>query len=101
MTSRCEVCSNLRPSGDPVPNRKLLTVPMGERDVVLCVAHARIAAADGVRTLEQLRDYYHETPGPHSIGRRSFVSRRVSGASVPPGVEQRRTGRRDDDAARR
>jgi hypothetical protein len=94
MATRCEVCESLRPAGDRVPNRKLLSVPLGARDVVLCVAHASIAESSGVRTLEGLRELYGET-----LGRRSYVARRARSPVPSPNGDPRRTGRRASDVA--
>ena len=92
MQQRCEVCENFRPDGDLVPNRKLLNVPFGARKVVLCVAHARIAGNSNVKSLDELRELYHE-----SNGNRSFVPRRAR-APQSAASRQRQTGRRATDA---
>ena len=68
---RCEVCETLRPQGDLQPNRVLTPVTYGPRTVLLCRAHASIAATSGVTTFEQLRELYSE-----SRGNRSYVPRR-------------------------
>jgi hypothetical protein len=60
------------------------------RKVALCVGHARIAAKSGVRSLETLREFYHE-----SDGRRSFVPRRSRHPAAPA---RRNPGRRASDA---
>jgi hypothetical protein len=93
MLERCEVCENFRPEGDLVKNRKLVDVSFGEHTVVLCVAHARIAANSDVKTWRELRELYHE-----SDGKRSFVPRRGRRTEPRAGKERRSLGRRATDA---
>jgi len=47
-------------------------VSYGDRRVLLCRAHAGIAANSAVETFEQLRDLFRE-----SSGQRSYVPRRA------------------------
>jgi hypothetical protein len=82
LPPRCEVCESFRPHLELEGDRRTLTVRFEARPVVLCVGHARIAERAGVRTFDDLREYYGE-------GRRSFVPRR--------GLERRGTGRRIGD----
>lgn len=91
MGTRCEVCESLRPAGDLVPNRKLVNVRFGARDVALCVAHARIAESSDVRTLDDLRELYGEADG-----QRSYVPRRARQTQPSPHGE-RHAGRRATD----
>jgi hypothetical protein len=70
MQQRCEVCENFRPEGDLVPGRKLL----------LCRAHAGIAANSNVTTFEELRELYTEQHGS-----RSYVPRRAQSLARTPG----------------
>ena len=93
MQQRCEVCENFRPHGDLVKDRKLIDVSFGARKVVLCVAHARIASNSDVKSLEDLRELYHE-----SDGKRSFVPRRARGPLSDS--ERRHGGRRATDTQR-
>jgi len=71
MEPRCEVCQNFRPSGDTAPQRTLVEVPFGARNVLLCKGHAQIARNSGIGSLAELRKLYRE-----SDGQRSYVSRR-------------------------
>jgi hypothetical protein len=91
MLDRCEVCQNFRPGGDARPNRKLLDVSFGKRNVRLCVGHARIAENSGIKSLDGLRELYGE-----SEGKRSFVPRRGRSVVGPSG-ERRNIGRRKSD----
>ena len=95
MQQRCEVCENFRPEGDLKPGRKLEEVTFGTRRVLLCRAHAGIAANSGVTTFEELRVLYTEQHGG-----RSYVPRRARGvlAPVKDKVEPRSVGRRIGDA---
>jgi hypothetical protein len=70
MRRRCEVCENFRPDAEPVDETKLVLVSFDTRGVLLCRGHARIAERSGVRSFEQLRDFYGK-------GRRSYVPRRA------------------------
>ena len=88
MQQRCEVCENFRPEGDLVPGRKLEEVTFGARKVLLCRAHAGIAANSGVDSFEQLRELYTEQHGS-----RSYVPRRTRSLARTP-------GRRFSDSAR-
>jgi len=90
MEQRCEVCKNFRPSGDLVAGRKLDAVVFGSRPVLLCRAHAGIAASSGVTTFEELRELYRE-----SSGMRSYVPRRARSANR---AASRSVGRRATDA---
>lgn len=94
MAQRCEVCERFRPSGDLQPGRELLSVPFGERAVLLCRAHAGIAKNSGVTSLSELRELFAE-----SQGKRSFVSRRARAANTGASVKRRMPGRRASDAA--
>jgi hypothetical protein len=97
MQQRCEVCENFRPEGDLKPGRVLEAVSYGKRTVLLCRAHAGIAATSGVTTFEELRELYRE-----SVGQRSYVPRRArlspSKAKAKAQSEPRSPGRRASDA---
>jgi hypothetical protein len=95
MQQRCEVCENFRPEGDLKPGRMLEAVSYGKRTVLLCRAHAGIAASSGVTTFEALRDLYRE-----SAGLRSYVPRRarLAPAKTKSKSESRSPGRRANDA---
>jgi hypothetical protein len=80
MQQRCEVCENFRPEGDLVPGRKLEEVTFGSRKVLMCRAHAGIAANSEVTTFEQLRELYTEQHGS-----RSYVPRRARSLARTPG----------------
>ena len=80
MQQRCEVCENFRPEGDLVAGRKLEQVTFGSRKVLLCRAHAGIAANSEVSTFEQLRELYTEQHGS-----RSYVPRRTRSLARTPG----------------
>jgi hypothetical protein len=77
MQPRCEVCQNFRPEGDLKPGRKLEEVTYGTRRVLLCRAHAGIAANSGVTSFEELRELYTEQHGA-----RSYVPRRARTAPM-------------------
>ena len=91
MAQRCEVCERFRPSGDLQPGRELSSVSFGERNVLLCKAHAGIAKNSGASTLRQLRELFAE-----SAGQRSYVARR---GATSGGAKARGPGRRTTDAA--
>jgi hypothetical protein len=95
MQQRCEVCENFRPEGDLKPGRKLEEVMFGKRRVLLCRAHAGIAANSGVTTFAELRELYTEQHGS-----RSYVPRRASGVLSPTKakVATRSAGRRIGDS---
>lgn len=78
-----------------MPDRKLVSLVLGARTVVLCVAHARIAESSGVRTLDDLRELYGEADGE-----RSYVPRRARQTQPSPHGE-RHAGRRASDQERR
>jgi hypothetical protein len=80
MQQRCEVCENFRPEGDLVVGRKLDEVTFGSRKVLLCRAHAGIAANSAVTTFEELRELYTEQHGS-----RSYVPRRAHSLARTPG----------------
>lgn len=86
MQQRCEVCENFRPEGDLVAGRNLEPVTFDSRTVLLCRAHAGIAANSGVTTFAELRELYTEQRGS-----RSYVPRRARSLA-------RATGRRSNDA---
>jgi hypothetical protein len=94
MGQRCEVCENFRPEGDLETTRKLIEVAFGERNVVLCSGHARIAENAEVDSIVALRDFYRE-----SHGNRSFVERRARNTHVLSN-DRRQVGRRFRDANR-
>ncbi len=99
MQQRCEVCESFRPEGDLKPGRVLEAVSYGKRTVLLCRAHAGIAASSGVTTFDELRQLYRE-----SRGQRSYVPRRARLAPAKPQSKlktpPRSLGRRASDAAR-
>lgn len=88
MQQRCEVCENFRPEGDLKPGRKLEEVSYGGRRVLLCRAHAGIAANSGITSFEELRELFSE-----SNGVRSYVPRRSRTVDLT-----RSAGRRAGDA---
>ena len=92
-TPGCEVCQSYRPEAN-LRERTLTTVFFGERGIVLCEMHRRIAENSGIRTWDELREFYGE-----STGRRSYVPRRASltKGAPPPAPERRRQGRRATD----
>jgi hypothetical protein len=94
MQQRCEVCENFRPEGDLKPGRVLEAVTFGKRTVLLCRAHAGIAASSGVTTFEELRELYTE-----SNGLRSYVPRRarLAPAKSRTKAKARSVGRRASD----
>jgi hypothetical protein len=94
MEHRCEVCDSFRPQNDLGAARELLSVPFGERSVLLCRGHAGIAKNSGVATLDELRALYAE-----SHGQRSYVARRARNAPSNVGAP-RSAGRRASDFAR-
>jgi hypothetical protein len=97
MQQRCEVCENFRPEGDLKPGRVLEAVAYGERTVLLCRAHAGIAASSGVTTFEELRELYTE-----SSGLRSYVPRRARLAPAKSRAKKGKTrslGRRASDVS--
>jgi hypothetical protein len=85
MAQRCEVCERFRPNGDLQPGRELLNVSFGERNVLLCRAHAGIAKNSGAESIAALRMLFAE-----SEGKRSYLARRAN---------ERGPGRRASDAA--
>ena len=91
MAQRCEVCERFRPSGDLQAGRALSSVSFGERDVLLCKAHAGIARNSGVSSLSGLRELFAE-----SAGHRSYVARRGDSSG---GAKARSAGRRATDSA--
>ena len=95
MQQRCEVCENFRPEGDLKPGRVLEAVTYGRRTVLLCRAHAGIAASSGVTTFDELRELYSE-----SAGQRSYVPRRARlvPAKAKSKSRARSVGRRASDA---
>ena len=96
MQQRCEVCQNFRPDGDLKPNRVLEEVTYGTRRVLLCRAHAGIAANSGVTTFEELRELYTEQHGS-----RSYVPRRTRAATTKAATKPsapRSPGRRASDS---
>jgi|RhiMetdeSRZDD1v2_1073273.scaffolds.fasta_scaffold2303877_1 hypothetical protein len=70
MQHGCAVCQSFRPQAN-LRDRTLTRVTFGDRTIVLCEAHRRIAESSGATTYEALRDLYAE-----SDGRRSYVPRR-------------------------
>jgi hypothetical protein len=80
MQQRCEVCENFRPEGDLKPGRQLEEVTFESRKVLLCRAHAGIAANSGVTTFAELRELYTE-----ARGNRSYVPRRTRSLARTPG----------------
>lgn len=91
MERRCDVCANFRPEGDLKPGRPLEEVSFGSHHLLLCRAHAGIAANSGVTTFEELRELYTE-----QYGRRSYVPRRGRSALAS---NLRSPGRRLRDGA--
>ena len=84
---RCEVCENFRPNDDT--ERPLVEVRFDVRSVLLCRGHALIAERSGVKSFEDLREYYGK-------GRRSYVPRRDPKATPTAGQRHGR-GRRATD----
>jgi hypothetical protein len=93
MQQRCEVCENFRPEGDLKPGRVLEAVKYGDRIVLLCRAHAGIAAGSAVSSFEELRELYTEQHGS-----RSYVPRRARIPSVGSTTAPRSAGRRIRDS---
>ena len=84
MQQGCVVCQSFRPSANQ-RDRVLTPVSFGDRTIVLCEAHRRIAERSGATTYEALRDLYGE-----SDGGRSYVPRRER--------ERWQTDRRSNDS---
>ncbi|MEZ4445630.1 MAG: hypothetical protein R3B72_41530 [Polyangiaceae bacterium] len=93
MTRGCDVCQGFRPEAN-LRDRPLAELAFDGRLVVLCNAHRRIAANNGVTSFEGLRELYGEADG-----RRSHVARR-SGTSHLGAPERRARGRRSSDQTR-
>lgn len=91
MRQRCEVCESYRPETELALAQQLIVVNFGQRAVLLCRGHARIAARSGVSSFEGLREFY-------GAGRRSFVSRRGLDGSSGSSDRRKSPGRRATDA---
>lgn len=70
-----------------MPGRPLVEVDFGERQVLLCLGHEKIAKKASISSFEALRDFYRE-----SYGNRSYVERRARRA--PQVMSDRRQGGR-------
>jgi hypothetical protein len=87
------VCENFRPDAEVDPSRPLVTVIFDTRSVLLCRGHARIAERSGVKSFEELREFYGK-------GRRSFVPRRAREPSAAGDDRRGSPGRRSSDLHR-